>query len=379
MRASEPPRRIESPLLYSPPERGQRGFDSGTRPAPFIEESVRARFLSGPSRLSARSEVHPETGVHHAATEPLDMTTAALLRGEPIARRLRSETSASVQLLRDRAGIHPVLATVLVGAPPSALAYRQAIERSANEVGIVHRPIVLASSASADRLTETIQALNEDPQINGVVVLMPLPSHLSPELVFEHLVPTKDVDGITPTNAGRLHLGLPSLRPSTPQGGIEILDHYAIPIAGQHAVVVGRSNVVGRPLATLLSLRDATVTICHRQTCELAAVTRDADIVAVAAGRPGLIRGDMLKPGAVVIDFGANAEGGKLVGDAEAASVAGVAAAYTPVPGGTGPVTTLVLVRNTVAAAFAVLASALDHADLPAPAGSGSSGTPSRI
>ena len=289
--------------------------------------------------------------------------TAALLRGAPLANRLRAETAEAAELLRRRGAIQPALATVLVGQPPPALAYRRSIERSLAAVGIDHHPRVLPASATPEEFLAELRRLNEDSTIHGVLVLMPLPPQLPPALVLEHLTPLKDVDGITPTNAGRLHLGLPSLRPSTPQGGIEILDHYGIELAGRDVVVVGRSNVVGRPLATMLSLRHATVTLCHRQTRDLSRLTRRADIVAVAAGHPGLIRGEMLRPGAVVVDFGVNVVDGALVGDADAASVAGVAGAYTPVPGGTGPVTAMVLARNTIAAGFAALGGSLDHVE----------------
>jgi methylenetetrahydrofolate dehydrogenase (NADP+)/methenyltetrahydrofolate cyclohydrolase len=289
--------------------------------------------------------------------------TARPLRGTPLASRLRAETAAVTALLRERGRINPLLATLLVGRDAAALAYRRSIERALAATGIDHRASDLPVETSPEELVAHVRWLNEDPLVHGVLVLMPLPRHLPASLILEHLSPLKDVDGITPTNAGRLHLGLPSLRPSTPQGGIEIMDHYAIPIARQHIVVVGRSNVVGRPLATMLSLRDATVTLCHRQTRDLAAVTRQADIVAVAAGHPGLIRGEMLRPGAVVVDFGINVVGNDIVGDAEAATVAEVAGAYTPVPGGTGPVTSVVLARNTVAAAFASLAGSLDEVE----------------
>ena len=287
--------------------------------------------------------------------------TADVLGGAPLARRLRGETLAAAALLRERGGIEPALATLLVGHNPAAEAYRRSIERSLAAVGILHRPHVLPMTTASTAFVSKIRELNDDRSINGLLVLMPLPDHLPPSLVLEHLSPLKDVDGITPTNAGRLHLGLPSLRPSTPQGGIEILDYYGIELAGRHAVVVGRSNVVGRPLATMLSLRDATVTLCHRQTRDLPRLTRQADIVAVAAGHPGLIRGDMVRRGAVVVDFGVNIVDGKLIGDADAGSLADRAGAYTPVPGGTGPVTAAVLARNTVAAGFASLAGTLDH------------------
>lgn len=282
------------------------------------------------------------------------------LRGAPIAQRLRAEAAESIKLLPPQGDGGPCLVTLLVGQNPSAEAYRRSIARSIGAVGIAHRPLTLEASISSDDLVATVAALNADATVTGILILMPLPDHLSPHLVIEHLSPLKDVDGITPTNAGRLHLGLPALRPSTPQGGIEILDHYGIDLAGQHVVVVGRSNVVGRPMATLLSLRHATVTLCHRQTRDLAAMTRQGDIVAVAAGHPGLITGDMIRPGAIVIDFGVNVVDGKIVGDVETKSVVEKASAYTPVPGGTGPVTTIVLARNTIAAGFAALGGSLD-------------------
>lgn len=289
--------------------------------------------------------------------------SARALRGAPIASRLRADLLASSRLLRRQTGRQPTLATLLIGRDPAAEAYRRAIDRSVGAVEILHRQSELPADASADQLVAEIGSLSADPTVHGVLVLMPLPSHLSAALVQEHLSPLKDVDGITPTNAGRLHLGLPSLRPSTPQGGIEILDHYGIDLSGQEVVVVGRSNVVGRPLATMLTLRDATVTLCHRQTRQLERVTRRADIVAVAAGHPGLIRGEMLRPGAVVIDFGVNVVGDAIVGDADAATVSQVASAYTPVPGGTGPVTNLVLAQNTIAAGFAAIDGSLDRLD----------------
>ena len=295
--------------------------------------------------------------------------TARILSGAPLADRLRRETVAAASLLRRQAELDPLLATVLVGEDAAARAYRRSIARALASVGVPHRPVDLDLRIAPQRFVDLLQRLNDDPEVHGILVLMPLPTQLPASLVLENLSPLKDVDGITPTNAGRLHLGLPSLRPSTPQGGIEILDHYGFSLAGRHAVVVGRSNVVGRPLATMLSLRDATVTLCHRRTVDLAAFTREADVVAVAAGHPRLIRGDMLRPGAVVVDFGINVEEGGIAGDVDAESVSTVAAAYTPVPGGTGPVTSIVLVRNTVAAAFASLAGSLDDvaAIIPGP------------
>lgn len=286
--------------------------------------------------------------------------TALLLEGRPLAKLMEAETAAAADLLRTRGGLEPTLATLLVGDDPAAQAYRRSIVRSMDAVGIAHRPTTLPARTEPEAFVAALAALNGDPLVHGVLVLMPLPPPLTASLVLEHLSPLKDVDGITPTNAGRLHLGLPSLRPSTPQGGLELLDHYSIPVAGREAVVVGRGNVVGRPLATMLTQRDATVTLCHRQTSDLAAIVRRADIVAVAAGHPGLIRGEMLRPGCTVLDFGINVVAGRIVGDADADSVRDVAGALSPTPGGAGPVTAVVLARNTVAAGFAALAGSLD-------------------
>jgi methylenetetrahydrofolate dehydrogenase (NADP+)/methenyltetrahydrofolate cyclohydrolase len=254
----------------------------------------------------------------------------------------------------------PTLATVLVGADPSACAYRASIERTLGRVAIAHLAIDLPVSTTPQHFSDEIRRLSDDPTITGILVLMPLPPGLSQSLVYENLSPLKDVDGITPVNAGRMHMGLPALRPSTPQGGIELLDHYGIEIEGRRAVVIGRSNVVGRPLASLMVQRHATVTVCHRRTVDLPSMTRQADILTVAAGHAGLVTRDMVKPGAVVLDFGVNAVDDGITGDVAFDEVAEIAGAITPVPGGTGPVTALVLARNTVAAGFASLGGTLD-------------------
>lgn len=293
--------------------------------------------------------------------------TADILRGSALAGRLRANINAWISELHDQ-GAHPlVLATVLVGDDGSARAYRSSIVRTFARVGIDHLPVDLPLSIDATTFTEQIGNLNRDPGVTGVLVLMPLPEPLTSDLVFENLSPMKDVDGITPTNAGRLHMGLPSLRPSTPQGGIELLDHYGIELAGKRVTVIGRSNVVGRPFAALLTQRHATVTICHRQTVDLAGICREADIVAVAAGHAGLVTAEMVRPGATVIDFGVNVVGDRIVGDADFDALLPIAGAITPVPGGTGPVTALVLARNTVAAAFATMKGNLDEVVLVQP------------
>ncbi len=289
---------------------------------------------------------------------------AQLLRGAGLSARLRAGIETSIASLSAAGGRPPRLATLLVGEDPSAEAYRISIERTMTRVGIEHVPINLPIDIAAGEFTRHLDLLNLDREIAGILVLMPLPSHIPAALVHEHLSPLKDVDGITPTNAGRLHMGLPSLRPSTPQGGIELLDHYGIEIEGRRAVVIGRSNVVGRPLASLLMQRNATVTICHRRTVDLATITRSADILASAAGHAGLVTPDLVRPGAIVLDFGVNVAGDRIVGDADFDAVSEIAGGITPVPGGTGPVTALVLARNTVAAGFVALSGSLDHADL---------------
>jgi methylenetetrahydrofolate dehydrogenase (NADP+)/methenyltetrahydrofolate cyclohydrolase len=283
------------------------------------------------------------------------------MRGSALAKRLRAEIASAKQIYRDSSGKEPVLATLLVGDDPAALAYRSSIDRTFKKVEIEHRPVEEPGDITNDQLTDRVKALNEDSSITGVLVLMPLPDQLDPHVILEYLSPLKDVDGITPVNAGRMHLGLPSLRPSTPAGGLELLDFFGIDLDGADVTVIGRSNVVGRPLATLLSHRHATVTLCHTHTRDLAEKTRKADVVCVAAGCAGLVTGDMVSPGAIVLDFGVNVnDAGKIVGDADPATLEGVAAAYTPVPGGTGPVTALVLARNVLAAGFASLGGTLD-------------------
>lgn len=291
-----------------------------------------------------------------------------VLKGAALARRLRAEIGAAKAHLQELGGNPPMLASLLVGRDGAALAYRSSIDRTFRKVEIEHRHVELPSTTTPEEFVATLQALNDDPAITGILVLMPLPDQLDSHLVLEHLSPLKDVDGITPTNAGRLHLGLPSLRPSTPAGGLELLDFHGVELAGADVVVIGRSNVVGRPLATLLTQRDATVTLCHRQTRDLPETVRRASVVCIAAGSPGLVTGDMISPGAMVLDFGVNVlPGGKVVGDADYDSMLGVAGAITPVPGGTGPVTALVLARNTLAAGFAAFHGSLDRVlfDLP--------------
>jgi methylenetetrahydrofolate dehydrogenase (NADP+)/methenyltetrahydrofolate cyclohydrolase len=282
------------------------------------------------------------------------LETARVLRGAPVARRIRAEVNAAAEGLVEETGVRPTLATLLVGGAGPSVAYRDAIARAMAGCGIEHIDVVLPVAAPTSRVVATIRRLNRQEDVHGILVLMPLPTHIDALEVMSTIAPEKDVDGIAPASVGRLHLGLPALHPSTPQAGIELLDYYQIPIAGKEAVVVGRGNVVGKPMAALLTRRDATVTICHTRTASLVNETRRGEIVVLAAGSPGLLTGAMIQPGATVIDFGVNVIEGKVVGDADGSSIAAIAGAYTPVPGGTTPVTTMALARNTVTAAFAL-------------------------
>jgi len=318
---------------------------------------------AGVSTATGASTISATTTPRHTTTGAAGQGTL-ILKGAALASRLREKIRESLAELVSRGGKPPRLVTVLVGAHPSALAYRGSIDRTMTRVGVAHHPVDLPEAIAPNAFVRELRSLSSDPEVTGILVLMPLPAQIPMTLVYEHLSPLKDVDGITPVNAGRLHLGLPSLRPSTPQGGIELLDHYGIPIEGKRAIVIGRSNVVGRPFAALLLQRNATVTICHRRTIDLPSIVREGDLIGIAAGQPRLVTADMVKPGAVVIDFGVNVVDDRIVGDADFEALLGHAGAITPVPGGTGPVTTLVLARNTIAAGFAALTGNLDHVDV---------------
>lgn len=275
-----------------------------------------------------------------------------ILDGKRVAAALREELRAEVAELGTH-GLVPRLDVVQAGDDPASAWYVRAIGRACQQVGISFNLTQLAADMSETALLSQLGALNAQPQTHGIIVQLPLPKHLDTATVIAALDPAKDVDGQHPLNLGRLAQGLPALVPNTPAGGMELLRRYNIPIAGRRAVVVGRSTVVGKPMALLLLQAHATVTIAHSRTPDLAATVREADLVVVAVGQPGIVTGAMLKPGAVVIDFGINEVGDGVVGDVEFASAAEVASAITPVPGGTGPVTNMMLLRNVVTAARA--------------------------
>lgn len=279
--------------------------------------------------------------------------TATILDGKVTAAGLRERVAAGVAELARR-GILPGLAAVLVGDDPASHVYVDGKERDCRSVGMAVLGARLPSSTTTEELHAEIDRLNADPAVSGIIVQMPLPAQLDPIAAQERIDPLKDVDGLHPDNAGRLVRGDPRFVPATALGCQVLLDTYEIPTAGADVVIVGRSQLVGRPLALLLSLRtaNATVTMCHTGTLDLAAHTRRADIVVVAAGARHTLTGDMVAPGATVLDVGINRdEQGRLIGDADFADLVEVAGAISPVPGGVGPMTRALLLRSTLQAA----------------------------
>lgn len=284
-----------------------------------------------------------------------------LLLGAPIAGAIRATVATDVATLRERRGHAPALAVVLVGRDAPSAVYLGQILRSCAKVGIDGRLVEIPGRASSASVRREIERLNVDPQVAGIIVQMPLPKRIPLSAVIDTLDPAKDIDGLHPRNAGLLTLGYEGFLPTTAHAAVELLKRSGIPLAGRRAVVVGRSNVVGKPAALLLLRENATVTVCHSRTADLAHHTRDADIVIVAAGVPRLITGDMLSPGVVVVDVGINVEGDRLVGDVDFESASKVASAITPVPGGVGPVTNALLLTHLVRAAQAQAANGRGH------------------
>ena len=270
---------------------------------------------------------------------------ATLLDGKALAQRIRAEVKEEIAQLGSLG-----LATILVGDDPANDIYIRRKHEAAQEVGITSTDIRLPEETSEGELLERIAALNDDDAIDGILVQLPLPDHVNEGRVIRSVEPVKDVDGFHPLNAGQLYLGRPSLVPATPIGIIALLAEYDIALEGAKAVVVGRSDIVGKPVAHLLLQQNATVTICHSRTRDLARETLDADVLVVAAGRPWLVTADMVKHGATVVDVGMNRTEAGLVGDVDPAAME-VAGHMTPVPGGVGPMTIASLLRNTVRAA----------------------------
>jgi len=274
------------------------------------------------------------------------------LDGKVVAQKVLDEVRAGVARLKDRTGTAPTLAVVLVGDFAPSKVYVANKKRAADTVGIASQDHIHPEGLDRAALLALLRRLNADPKVHGILLQLPLPTGLDEDEAIAAIAPEKDADGLHPTNLGRLLAGAPSVVPCTPAGCLEILDHYGCDLKGAEAVVIGRSRLVGKPLAQLLLARHATVTMCHTRTRDLAAHTRRADVLCVAAGRPRTVTGDMVKDGAWVIDVGINRlETGTLVGDVEFESVAARARAVTPVPGGVGPMTIAMLLRNTLRAA----------------------------
>lgn len=283
-----------------------------------------------------------------------------IIDGKELAQYLRSEIAAGVASLKAQKGIVPGLAVILVGDNPASVSYVTAKEKACEQVGILSREIRLPATTLESNLLSLINELNADSAIHGILVQLPLPTHISEKAVIGAIAPEKDVDGFTPVNVGRMLIGEECFLPCTPHGIVKLIEASGINANGKHAVVIGRSNIVGKPVAALLARKEtnATVTLCHTGTRDLERFTRQADIVVVAAGRPGTLTGEMLKPGAVVIDVGVNRiadstrpKGFRLSGDADFESCAKVAGAITPVPGGVGPMTITMLLWNTLESA----------------------------
>ena len=279
--------------------------------------------------------------------------TAHIIDGRAMGAEIKAELRGAVRHYVQAQGRPPGLVIVRVDGDPASGVYSKVILRVAEEVGVHARLEQLPSYISSDKLRETLLQLNYDEATQGIIVQMPLPAHLSQQMVAETVAADKDIDGISPQSAGNLFLGLPSLLPSTAAAVIEILERTHTPLAGKRAVILGRSNVVGKPLAMMLLQKNATVTVCHSRTPNLADFTRQGDILVTAVGRASLITADMVHPGAVVIDVGINPlPGGGIVGDVDFASVQQVASALTPTPGGVGPLTNIVLLKQCLQAAW---------------------------
>jgi len=279
--------------------------------------------------------------------------SARLIDGKAIAASVRARVKEQVAGFAARTGVRPGLTVVLVGEDPASQVYVRNKGKAAEEAGILSRQIDLPASTPERELLDLIDRLNADDTVHGILVQLPLPGHIDEKKVIEAVSPEKDVDGFHPMNAGRLFTGGTSFLPCTPYGILVMLDHEKVELKGKHAVVVGRSNIVGKPAAMLLLSRHATVTICHSRTRDLPSVVRTGDVVVAAVGRAEMIRGSWIKPGAVVIDVGMNRNAaGKLCGDVAFDEAKETAGAITPVPGGVGPMTIAMLLQNTYEAAL---------------------------
>ncbi len=272
---------------------------------------------------------------------------ALILDGNAVSKAVQEKIAVEFEKMKPT-GQRPGLAVVLVGDDPGSVIYVGRKKKACQSLGFYSEEYKLPKETSQDELLKLVQSLNQNPKIHGILVQLPLPSHLNPQKVIESIDPRKDVDGMHPFSLGKLVAGLPGLRSCTPAGVMAMLDHYKIPVAGKRAVVIGRSIMVGKPMAQLLIEANATVTVCHSKTQDIGGVVREADLVVAAMGKPRFVKGNMVKEGAVVVDVGINrTPEGKLVGDVDFDAVAPKASAITPVPGGVGPMTIALLMKNT--------------------------------
>ncbi|NLL06250.1 MAG: bifunctional methylenetetrahydrofolate dehydrogenase/methenyltetrahydrofolate cyclohydrolase FolD [Clostridiaceae bacterium] len=279
--------------------------------------------------------------------------SARVLNGKELATKIKGELRQTVDEIKKK-NIHPGLAVVIVGNDPASRVYVNSKKKACEEIGIESFEYALEENIKEEELIELILKLNKDDKVDGILVQLPLPKHIDEEKVILAIDSSKDVDAFHPENVGRLMTGNPQFLPCTPAGVMELIKESGIEIAGKECVIVGRSNIVGKPQSMLLLAEHGTVTICHSRTKNLEEVIKRADILVAAVGRPEMIKGSSIKPGAVVIDVGINRlENKKLVGDVEYQSCSGVASAITPVPGGVGPMTIAMLMKNTVRAAIA--------------------------
>ena len=285
--------------------------------------------------------------------------SAKIIDGKAVAAELRAEIAAQVADLKAKKGIVPGLGVILVGENPASKSYVTAKEKAVAEAGMFSDDNHLPATTTQAELLALVQRMNKDPRVHGILVQLPLPKQIDEQTVIAAIAPEKDVDGFTPVNVGRMLIDLPCYLPCTPHGVLQLLIRSGVETSGKHAVVIGRSNIVGKPVAHLLMRKaaggNATVTVCHTGTKDLATYTRQADILVVAAGRPNTVTGDMIKPGAAVIDVGVNRIpdaslkcGFRLVGDVDFDSASKVAGLITPVPGGVGPMTITMLLHNTL-------------------------------
>jgi methylenetetrahydrofolate dehydrogenase (NADP+)/methenyltetrahydrofolate cyclohydrolase len=292
---------------------------------------------------------------------------AQIIDGTAIAARIRAEVTADIESFKKETGVVPGLAVVLVGENPASMSYVKSKNRVAHDIGIHSEQHNLAVTTTERDLLALVEKLNKDPKVHGILVQLPLPAHIDEQKIINAIVPEKDVDGFHPVSLGRIMTGEAGFRPCTPLGIQKLLVYSGVKVAGSHVVVVGRSNIVGKPIANMLVQKeegaDATVTICHSRTRDLPSITRQADILIAAIGRPEFVTADMVKEGAVVIDVGINRiedasapKGTRMVGDVKFDEVSKKAGAITPVPGGVGPMTIVMLMYNTLQSAKAAAA-----------------------